>query len=241
MGYLRTVLKSETIWKLESGECKDKNDTHMLCFVVSFFFCVFLFSVFFGLVLAAGRNIEEHSICLSAERVGFYGGSDFTTIRHSTALGVFSNSRCTSDNNSKDKGQMSEDQFLIVAPKCMVPSLFGDGTNSGVGAGILNNDISLDLGKGLFLSFRRHPSPAHGRLRFFNHFNQNRRVTGSSGPRSETRRLQGEVRKLVNHMETWKTHDDINFIKSADVTHFLDFGDVTRACGDCLRQNELLR
>jgi hypothetical protein len=43
---------------------------------------------------------------------------------------------------------MSEDQFLILAPKSMVSSLFGGGTSSGVGVGILNNDISLDLGKG---------------------------------------------------------------------------------------------
>ena len=49
------------------------------------------------------------------------------------------------------------------------------------------------------------------------------------------------MRKLVNHVETWKTHDDVNFVKSADITHFIDFGDVTRTSGDCLRQNELLR
>eukprot|EP00740_Mantoniella_antarctica_P018685 CAMPEP_0198701910 /NCGR_PEP_ID=MMETSP1468-20131203/388457_1 /TAXON_ID=1461545 /ORGANISM="Mantoniella sp, Strain CCMP1436" /LENGTH=155 /DNA_ID=CAMNT_0044460361 /DNA_START=141 /DNA_END=608 /DNA_ORIENTATION=+ len=103
---------------------------------------------------------------------------------------------------------MSEDQFLILAPKALVTSLFGGGASpgGGLGVGTLHNDISLALSK------------------------------GSSGPRK-----QGELRKLANHVETWKTHDDINFVKSADITHVLDFGDPERAGGDCLRQNELLR
>lgn len=42
-------------------------------------------------------------------------------------------------------------------------------------------------------------------------------------------------------METWKTHDDVNFVKSADVTHFIDFGDEPRESSEVLRQNELLR
>ena len=50
---------------------------------------------------------------------------------------------------------MSEDQFLILAPKSMVSSLFGDGTDSGGqengGGVLLNNDITLHLGKGLLL------------------------------------------------------------------------------------------
>ena len=65
--------------------------------------------------------------------------------------------------------------------------------------------------------------------------------TFHAGAGEGTTRTQGEVRKLVNHVETWKTHDDVNFVKSADVTHFIDFGGVARERGDFLRQNELLR
>ena len=52
---------------------------------------------------------------------------------------------------------------------------------------------------------------------------------------------QGTVRRLVNHVETWKTYDETNFVKSADVTHFIDFGEASREITDVLRQNELLR
>jgi len=43
---------------------------------------------------------------------------------------------------------MAEDQFLVLAPKSVVSSLFGEGSSSAVGAGVLNNDITLHLGKG---------------------------------------------------------------------------------------------
>jgi dihydroneopterin aldolase len=52
---------------------------------------------------------------------------------------------------------------------------------------------------------------------------------------------QGTVRRLVNHVETWKTYDETNFAKSADVTHFIDFGEASKDITDVLRQNELLR
>jgi hypothetical protein len=52
---------------------------------------------------------------------------------------------------------------------------------------------------------------------------------------------QGTIRRLVNHVETWKTYDETNFAKSADVTHFIDFGEASRENTDVLRQNELLR
>jgi hypothetical protein len=52
---------------------------------------------------------------------------------------------------------------------------------------------------------------------------------------------QGTIRRLVNHVETWKTYDETNFAKSADVTHFIDFGEASQENTDVLRQNELLR
>jgi len=52
---------------------------------------------------------------------------------------------------------------------------------------------------------------------------------------------QGTIRRLVNHVETWKTYDESNFAKSADVTHFIDFGEASQENTDVLRQNELLR
>ena len=52
---------------------------------------------------------------------------------------------------------------------------------------------------------------------------------------------QGRIRRLVNHVETWKTYDETNFAKSADVTHFIDFGEASQENTDVLRQNELLR
>ena len=64
-------------------------------------------------------------------------------------------------------------------------------------------------------------------------------IRGASEGGGESRR-QGEMRKLVNPVETWKTHDEINFVKSADVTHFLDFGDLAKDRSDCLGQKEML-
>ena len=52
---------------------------------------------------------------------------------------------------------------------------------------------------------------------------------------------KGQVRRLQNHIETWKTHDDINFVKSADLTHFIDFGKESLEEALPLRQNDLLR
>ena len=45
---------------------------------------------------------------------------------------------------------MAEDQFLVLAPKSMVSSLFAQGgSGSGVGgSAVLNNDITLLLGGG---------------------------------------------------------------------------------------------
>uniref|UniRef100_A0A7S0GQ80 Uncharacterized protein n=1 Tax=Micromonas pusilla TaxID=38833 RepID=A0A7S0GQ80_MICPS len=77
--------------------------------------------------------------------------------------------------------------------------------------GVLNTDVSFDVDAGV--------------------------VTGVGEGESR----QGTIRRLVNHVETWKTYDETNFAKSADVTHFIDFGEASQENTDVLRQNELLR
>mmetsp|Transcript_10605 Transcript_10605/g.45960 ORF Transcript_10605/g.45960 Transcript_10605/m.45960 type:complete len:155 (-) Transcript_10605:166-630(-) len=34
---------------------------------------------------------------------------------------------------------------------------------------------------------------------------------------------QGTTRRLVHRFETWKTQDDLNFVKSSDITQVIDF------------------
>jgi hypothetical protein len=65
--------------------------------------------------------------------------------------------------------------------------------------------------------------------------------TGVATGEGEGETRKGTIRRLVNHLETWKTYDETNFAKSADVTHFIDFGEESRDNIDVLRQNELLR
>ena len=105
---------------------------------------------------------------------------------------------------------MSEDQFLIVGSKSLVASLVG----------------GKDLGGG------RRVATLHNDISLD-------AIKGTSEGGGDSRR-QGEMRKLVNPVETWKTHDEINFVKSADVTHFLDFGDLVKDRSDCLGQKEML-
>jgi len=40
--------------------------------------------------------------------------------------------------------------------------------------------------------------------------------------------LQGTSHRLIHRFETWKTHDDLNFVKVSDVTQVVDFKGTTK-------------
>ena len=65
--------------------------------------------------------------------------------------------------------------------------------------------------------------------------------------------LQGTSHRLIHRFETWKTHDDLNFVKVSDVTQVVDFKGTTKTekgiahekegsferCGTLLRVDEV--
>ena len=105
---------------------------------------------------------------------------------------------------------------------------------------MLNNDVSFDVDAGMNRTTSSglcQSHECHHRIALLTAscIILNRGCDRGGRGRIETRHSSSPR----EYVETWKTYDETNFAKSADVTHFIDFGEASKDITDVLRQNEL--